>query len=585
MKLVVRDPNKGYLSENLWIPKAHCQVEGVKNALTFQFNEKNKVRFLTLFRETATHLVVPREFWDPTTFSFPIVDCRPKSFPRVSLKSKVRLDHRVEGGKHIPTGDSVQRDAMQALLTSRGGILQLACGKGKTVIAIDFLARREVPAIIIVDTTQLVEQWTNSLLQFLDITMDDIGFIGDGQFDWKKSVVIATYHTLGNKADTFPEEARRWFGTIIWDEAHHVAAPRFSKSADLFYGMRLGLTATPDREDGMHVVYNHHIGRVLYKNLQQDLKPKIYFKWTGLRLDPSCVNTQVATKDKNGELHIGKIATHFGQWRDRLDLILNEVRQAVAEGRKIIVLSNSVDELINLLALWNQENFLYTDIPFPTNSEVGESIVPFCAGDGHQLAKMKREIAIARTQLKDPNLLLAKRQNLEKKIHTLNFQLEQHRVWKKCEAMQNKRQKDYLQDLLSLPSNAGLMIYKVKPEERTRMLREKQVTFAVSKYGREGLDEPSLDTVIVCEPLSSRNALQQLMGRIQRRKAGKKEPVVVFLEDDIGPMIGMCVKLRTHLKTWPVDEGGPYEYEMLGHPNTMNRRKTWATASVRVSGS
>lgn len=581
MKLIARDPDRGYLDSSLWIPKRHCNEDGVKGALTFQFVEKKSVRFLTLWRETPTHLVVPREFWDPTTFDFPVVDCRPTSYERVSIKSKVRLDHRIDDkGRHIYTGETTQQDAMNALLQSRGGILQLACGKGKTVVALDLVARRGVPAIIIVDTTQLVEQWKKSIELFLEVP-GGVGMIGDGQFDWKKSVVIATYHTLGQKADQVPEEMRRWFGTIIWDEAHHVAAPTFARSADLFYGMRLGLTATPDREDGMHVVYNHHIGRVLYKNLTQDLKPRIYFKWTGLSLDTTKVDIVSRTRDKTGELHIGKIAGFFGQWRTRLDLIINEVKQAVAEDRKIIVLSNSVDELINLLALWNNEQFLHTDIPFPEAKEVGESITPIPL-DSKQHVKLAKEIAIARSQLQDPSINPIKAQNLKQKIDAIAHQLDAHRVWKKCESLHKQRQKGYLEDLLSMPSSAGLMIYRVDAPVRSRMLREKQVMFAISKYGREGLDEPSLDTIIVCEPLSSRNALQQLMGRVQRRKAGKQTPVVVFLEDDIGPMIGMCVKLRKHLKTWPVDEGGPYEYELLGHPSSMNRRSTWA--SVRVSG-
>jgi superfamily II DNA or RNA helicase len=585
MKLIVRDPNKGYLDNNLWIPKTQVNVLGVQNALTFELPDRdNGVRALQLWKETPTHLVVPREFWDPTTFNFPVVDCRPKSYEKVAFKSKVVLDtRRADDGRIIPTGDNVQQEAMNALLTSRGGILQLACGKGKTVVAIDLIARRGVPAIVIVDTTQLVKQWRDSIMFFLGLKEEEIGMIGDGEFDWKKPVVIASYTTLANRADDFPEEARRWFGTIIWDEAHHVAAPKFSKSADLFGGMRLGLTATPDRDDGMHVVYNHHIGRVLYKNLSQELKPRIYFKWTGLQLDPTCQATQSATKDKTGELHLGKIANFFGQWRPRLEMVVNEIQQAVAEKRKIIVLSNSVDECVNLLAMWNGLNFLYTDIPFPTPGEVGESIQAVPVGT-HQHARLLKDIAIARSQLKDQSIDPVKRQNLELKVHRIHHALESHRVWKKCESKWKKLQKQYIKDLLDIPSNAGLMIYKVDADTRTRLLKEKQVTFAISKYGREGLDEQSLDTVIVLEPLSSRNALQQLMGRVLRIKAGKQEPVVVFLEDDIGPMIGMCKKLRTHLKTWPVEEGGPYEYELLGHPTTIQRRvKSWA--SVRVSGS
>lgn len=850
MKLIVRDPDRGYLDNNLWLPKRHCNVDGVKGALTFQLPDRNEgVRVLSLWRETTTHLVVPREFWDTTTFDFPIVDCRPVSYPQVALKSNIVLDTRRENGKVVPTGDVVQQESMNALLLSRGGILQLACvagdtvlnlnrggkgfkmtiekawkhlhgmkrtdryawdksiptkiralvgnriglhdmetivcsgykktmrleledgsrltltpehevltpsgfiqavqlrvgseviadgerkesirkekesykriagfthhpharpqtrsvvieehravveaelnnmsldnfrkrcregtiagltfidpkefhvhhkdgnvrnnalknleikrgkdhrklhqpgyaafgygiptpvkvrgiwlntkeeavydvvcaephrnfvangivvhncGKGKTVVAIELIARRAVPAIIIVDTSQLVKQWRDALLTFLNVTEDDIGMIGDGEFDWKKPVVIATYTTLGQRAETFPEEARRWFGTVVWDEAHHVAAPTFARTADLFAGMRLGLTATPDRDDGMHVVYNHHIGKVLYKNLTQDLKPRIYFKWTGLALDPLCSATMAETKDSTGEYHVGKIAGFFGRWRSRLLMVLNEVKQAVAENRKILVLSNSVDEVVNLLAMWNGGNHLYSDIPMPTPADVGESIAPFPISV-KKYKTLTKTLAMTRTQLKDQSLNPTKRQNLEKHVAVMHHTLESHRVWKKCEALRRKQQKDYLKNLLKQPSTGGLMIFKVSPEVRAKLLKEKQVTFAISKYGREGLDESSLDTVIVCEPMSSKNALQQLMGRAQRQKAGKQSPVVVFLEDDIGPMIGMCKKLRTHLREWPVEEGGPYEYELLGHPISTNRRQTWAQPpSVRASGS
>ncbi len=916
MKLIARHPNKAYLDTALWVPKSQVNVDGVKNALTFELPTRDGgTQSLTLWRETPTHLVLPREFWDPTSFDFPVVDCRPTSYEKVVFNSKIVLDTRIDHGKVVPTGETVQQDSMNALLSSRGGILQLACGKGKaqpvgtpvptpqgwrslgslrvgdyvfgsdgeptrvqgvfpqgklpvfrvmmedgtstrccenhlwftqtpgdrrkkvkgqvrslktiratlrtkagtqhavprtvavqypeastyepwlmgfylgdgssgvynrarricfdkgdehllqkveqllqkngdtsvrskdtrsknmtvrvrmprkglsplwevlkkeeligicstdkfipapyltaseeerwgllqglldadgsmtrtarsistssprlrdgiieiarslgvrvsvearqthftylnevrqgapswrlylshdkwgvgrynhtqyiqevtpageeecvcikveaedslyvtenfilthnTVVAIELIARRAVPALIIVDTSQLVNQWKGAIMTFLGLKEEDIGMIGDGSFEWQKNIVIATYQTLGGRADDFPEAARRRFGTIIWDEAHHVAAPRFSRSADLFSGMRLGLTATPDREDGMHVVYNHHIGRVLYKNLTQDLKPKIYFKWTGLSLDSSCEITTRATKDRTGELHIGKVAGFFGQWRPRLEMILKDVQEAVDQGRKVIVLSNSVDEVVNLHSMWNKRNDLYTDVPFPTPADVGESITGFQL-EPRDHKKLLKEIAIARGGLKDQNLNPVKRQNLEAKVAAVSHTLEQFRVWKKCKSLFDKRQREYLKDLLTMPSTGGLMIYKVAPETRTRLLKEKQVTFAISKYGREGLDEQSLDTILVCEPLSSRNGLQQLMGRVQRIKTGKKDPIVVFFEDDIGPMIGMCKKLRAHLKNWPIEEGGPYEYELLGNPIKVHRRTSWNSGS------
>lgn len=566
MQLLVRKPDLGYLDTLLWVPKKFINVEGTKRALTYEFFDRESVNILTLYRETEHHLLLPREFWRPEEYAFPVIDCRPKRYTQVDIRSKVRLDHRYENGQLVPNGEVVQQEAMNALLSSRGGVLQLACGKGKTVVALDFAARRRVPLLIILDTTELMRQWSEEIAEHLEVP-DGVGLIQGEVFDWKKPIVIATYHTLANKAHLLSEEVRRWFGTIVWDEAHHIAAPKFSRTADLFYGLRLGLTATVDRDDGYHVIYNFHLGKVIYKNLMQELKPKLYFVWTGMGLDATNPLVQAAARDRNGELHIGKIASYLGSWPQRIDFVLNQVRQAVVNDRKVLVLSKSVDALVNLLAAWNNaQQPLITDIPFHTAQDVGETTPP-AELDGRTLKKVWKQLNtcaanIAKAQAHGQTVAL--QGELIKKAQ-LEQLLEAHRVYKKCEASWNKERSAYLKGLLGQQSTAGLMIYKVKPDQRAKMLREKKVTFAVMKYGREGLNERSLDTIIVNEPLSSANSLQQLMGRVLRKKGGKQEPVVVFLEDDIGPFIGMCKKLRTHLSSWPADQNGPLAYENIGH--------------------
>jgi superfamily II DNA or RNA helicase len=567
MKLLVRKPDTGYLDGSLWVPKKFVNVEGTKNALTFQFTDRDKLTLLTLYRETQDHLLLPREFWGPQDYTFPVVDCRPQRYERVNITSRIKLDHRLEAGQLLPTGRSMQQEAMRALLEARGGLLQLACGNGKTCVALDFAARRQFPTLVIVDTTELLRQWREEIELHLDVP-DGVGLIQADVFDWKKPIVLATYHTLANKAHLLPEEVRRWFGTIIADEVHHISAPTFSRAADLFYGYRLGLTATASRDDGYHVVYIFHFGPVIYKNLSQELKPRICFVWTGMGLDPSDPIVTSAAHDRNGELHIGKVASFLGTWPRRVDFAINQIQQAVANDRKVLFLSKSVDTLINLLACWNDKQQLrVTDIPFPTAQDVGETVPP-TELDGRTMVKVLKQLhttiaKIATASSSQSSLAMLQGETL-KKQH-LEQMLEGHRVFKKCEALWNKKRAEYLKSLLKQPSTAGLMIYKVKPDVRAKMLREKQVTFAIMKYGKEALNEKALDTIIVNEPLSSANGLQQLMGRVLRIKAGKKEPVVVFLEDDIGPFIGMCKKLKTHLVNWPAEQGGPLTYENIGH--------------------
>jgi superfamily II DNA or RNA helicase len=583
MKLIKRVPDKGYLDTWLWVPKSFVNVEGTKNALSFTFYDSyaaNNVRYLYLYKEEEHHLLVPRAFWNPETLPFDVVDCRPRYFPQVKLGSKIKLDHRSTNQGLVSTGEDVQQKSVDAMKAAEGGVLQLACGKGKTVVALEVIAQLRVPAIIIVDNTHLLEQWKRDIDNFLELD-EPIGIIQAEKFDWKRPVVLATYQTIAAKADTMPEEARRWFGVVIWDEAHHVAAPTFAKSADLFYGRRYGLTATPTRADGLHIIYDLHIGDIVYKDLDQALKPSLYFKWTGMHIDETDPQTRV--RDKNGELHLSKLTSYFGRWRKRLEMVIDDVRIAATHGRKILVLSNSIDEVINLWALWTYGpgTSLYSDIPIPTPQDVGETLSPINLAPTDRKKKL-RNLEDIKKRLQSQTLHPNKRQQLSQRKAQLEQLLKQCKVQSKIEAELRKRQKPFLNDLLESDSTAGIMIHGVPPKVRAGFLTSRQVVFAITKYGREGLDCAELDTVVVSTPFSGRNSLQQVMGRTVRANDNKKRPVVLFYEDEVGPLIGMCRKLRRHLRNWPHEEGGPYDCELIGHPQKAGTK--WEKTISQVFG-
>lgn len=574
MKLIKRVPDKGYIDTWLWVPKEHVNVEGTKNALSFSFPDsysEEKVRYLYLWRETPDHLLVPRAFWATKDLPYEVVDCRPRSYVQTDVTSRIVLDHRPdEHGVLQPTGDNIQEQALNAMLLSSGGILQLACGKGKTVVFLELAARMKVPTLIIVDNTHLMSQWEKEINAFLDVP-GGIGFIQAERNDWKKYIVLATYQTIAARADKLTEEMRRWFGLIGWDEGHHISAPTFASGADLFYGKRIALTATPERPDGTHIVYEFHIGPVIYKDLSQKITPRIVFKWTGMSIDETDPTANV--RDRNKELHMSKVSSYFGRWRSRLQMILSDVHEAKKHGRqKVLVLSNSIGEIVNLLAMYTHGDGtdLYTDIPIPTANDVGEVLPPL---ELTPLTRRKKERALqaVKAQLLSATLNPVKRTAFEKTRDKLIEELKRAEVQDKVDALLRKRQRAYLSDLVSSTTDAGLMIHDIKPKKRFEFVRTKRIVFAIMKYGKEGLDAPDLDTVIVCEPFSQKNGLQQLMGRTTRELPGKMKPVVVFYEDNVGPIMGMCKKLRTHLQSWPHEEGGPYDYELHGHPKVRSR--------------
>lgn len=576
MRFIRRDPHMGYVDTMLYVPKEAVNVEGVKSALTFCLTDKQgATRYLQLWEETNNHIIVPRALWNPNDLGFEAVDCRPKQFPMVDISSGIVLDRK-------NPKETTQKDAARAILESNGGILQLRCGGGKSVVALYVAAQLSVPTLIIVDNNNLMSQWKAEIERHLTVPAG-IGHIQGDICDWQKPIVLSTYQTLANRAEQLPEEIRRWFGLIIWDEVHHSSAPIFCRSVNLFYGLRLGLTATPERTDGTQIVYTSHIGKVLYKNLRQELTPSFQFIWTGLSLNMDDPQTRLAVVDKNSEIHLSKLATYLGRWRERLDKIIALVQEHERAGRKTMVLSNTVGELVNLLALYNQKKELYTDIAPPTPEEFDSELTPMAV---HKIARARMEVELKRAKLAlfDKNLNATKKEHIKKKlIPHIEARIRQHELAKEISRVHEKRQRAYVKTLIQIPSTAGLMIARVPTETRMHMLKTKRTIFTIYRYGLEGLDDAELDTIIAAEPMTAKNAIQQFVGRILRKGAREKYPLVQFLEDNIGPYIGMCKAVRRVLRAWPIDEGGPYKYELVGHPY-MKEREPWKTQTRMMDG-
>jgi len=586
MLVVKREATKGYLDTWLWVPKSHINVDGTKSALTHEIADSyhGHTRLLYLWRETPDHLLLPRAFWSPEQLPFPVVDCRPRYYQEIDFRSRIKLDHRIQelNGQLCLTltGEDVQQRSLAAMMASPGGVLQLACAKGKTIIALEYIARSKMPAIVHLDNTNLLYQWKSDIEEFLDVP-GGVGLIAEGKKDWQKGLVLATYHSVANWSDTMPEEVRRWFGSAWWDEGHHVSAPTFAKSADLFYGERFSLSATPTRDDGLHIVSDLHIGPVVYKDLRPILLPTFAFYWTGLSLNMKDPNVAAAVLDTTNEVHLSKVYTYFGQWKERLRVIIETAGNAYSSGRKIIVLSNSVGEIANLMHLWKWRVWtgMYTDIPEPTPQDVGETLQPIELDkqDNLRLIKVQRrlEAKLEKLQPQDPDYAI-----VSAELTLVLQKLKQFQVFKKMKNEMDKRQKAYIKKLAKDAHDdpncdCGFLTYGVEPSLRQWFLDNRKVIFAVSKYGKEGLDCPELDTVILSSLFSSHNSLQQLMGRPTRPMPGKKNPVIVFMVDNVGQCIGMTEKLKTHLRSWPYEEGGPYDPILIDHPLTWkNRKKT-----------
>jgi len=217
------------------------------------------------------------------------------------------------------------------------GTLNLACGLGKTVVALYHAARLRVPALVVCNNTNILSGWEREIRSKLDFE-GDVGWVRQSKFPEDVPLCLATVQTLASKADVLPSSFLRRWGLVIFDEGHHMSAEWFCKVANLFPGRRLALTATPDRNDGLEKIYQYHLGRVFYSDLSQELEPEIEFvHLPGLR--PSRVYSEdVALKNWIGR------STEFNQ------VAQEELENLVKEGRSVLALSHRVEQLETLHA-------------------------------------------------------------------------------------------------------------------------------------------------------------------------------------------------------------------------------------------
>ena len=338
VRLVVKEPGKAYIDNMLWLPKDQVRGSAVQEALQFWGVKKGQAVLTQLWDETAHHLIVPREFITPdqyTNYPFSFVDLTPKKFTRTHLTDNIHWR------------DKDQHKAWQALKKSTGGILNLACGKGKTVLALKKIADSQAPALIVVNDGVQFSHWQKEIEEHLILPPDEV--VGEYQadkLDWKHPITVATIQTLAAHArdGKVSAEFSSWFGTVWFDEIHHLSAPFFVLSAPLIMGQRFGLTATAIRTDQLQWIYNYHVGGIFYSDLKQELVPTVFFQETDVEVDENVDDV----KDTRGEVHIAKLKTFLG--KDLGSLAVREycIREAFDAGRKILAVSHSKDMLREL---------------------------------------------------------------------------------------------------------------------------------------------------------------------------------------------------------------------------------------------
>lgn len=148
-----------------------------------------------------------------------------------------------------------------------GGLIDIPCGRGKTVIAIKILTLLKRKTLIIVHKEFLLNQWIERIKEFCPEAK--IGQIQGQIIDVDgKDIVIGMLQSLSMKE--YPQDQFKIFGLTIFDECHHISSETFSRAMQkIVTHYSLGLSATMNRKDGLTKVFKMFLGDIIYKEKRE----------------------------------------------------------------------------------------------------------------------------------------------------------------------------------------------------------------------------------------------------------------------------------------------------------------------------
>lgn len=380
-----------------------------------------------VFRPASGNRICVPRFWAESRYGPAKEDKRPPP-------AKFNADIKFVGKLRDQTSQNI---ALKKAIDAKHGILSLPCGYGKTTVALAIACHWKCRTMIIVHKEFLATQWEERILQFCPGAR--IGRVQRDLIDIDgKDFVIAMLQSLSQKEYTF--EAFESIGTVIIDEAHHICAQVFSQSMFKVCPKYIyGLSATPDRKDGLTKVLHWFVGDIFFSIEREEQK-----QVEVIPVDFDCpLYRDLPPVNRAGKISLVQMITDIINLKSRNDVIIKLINSILPTKRHLLVLSDRREHCKFLHSKFQQVSGLY-------------------------MGGMKRQ------DLEDSS--------------------------------------------------------------------KKPVIFATFSQAHEGLDIPSLDTVILATPKSD---IVQSIGRVMRETPGKiHTPLIYDVRDHWGVLFAMFVKRK-----------------------------------------
>ena len=246
-----------------------------------------------------------------------------------------------------------QIPVLEAFLNNEIGIFAGATSFGKTVIAEKLIEARKEKTLIIVNSTNLLEQWEKTLKEDMTIrnkvekregkrlNKTGIGVLGNQRDTMTGLIDVVTFQSLFSQ---FPEMVKE-YGMIIIDECHHVAADTYCLPLqELKAKYVYGLTATDKRRDKFDKYVYWLCGPVIAEYSADKLA---YERGISQYFVPRFTDSSLSIECEKSNNYMDKIK-ELTKDEERNELIVNDAASLLKKGRKILILTHLVEHVIAL---------------------------------------------------------------------------------------------------------------------------------------------------------------------------------------------------------------------------------------------
>ena len=295
----------------------------------------NTPRQIKNFEEDDTYLKLPRgliytleEFLEENAVDYKIDN---KTYFEAIETKKVKYELRPEQSK-----------AVESMLQSDFCICVAPPGFGKTLLGAKMFELRSCSTLIIVNKNMLLSQWIDRFVDYFGYSKKDIGFLGKGKNKLNGQIDVATMQSLKNNPDVVNN-----YSFVIVDECHHIPAVTFEQIVKQFFGRYiLGLSATPNRKDGLQPILYEQLGKIAYEH-----KKKRSFN-NSLEV----IRTEFTSNAEN----YAELVNELSRDENRNNLLIEQIM--LHKDRKILVLTDRIEHINNLETKLNNDKIDFVSI-------------------------------------------------------------------------------------------------------------------------------------------------------------------------------------------------------------------------------